>query len=143
MSIRHALERIRYQKVQPVDGKRGTRMNVFNHWLWPRSVRSDAMSRYKKGLACGEMKDSKGAMIAYTSAIELPGAPDDVKAMALYNRALILAADGAVDRAIADLQVVMEMPVPLHVIKVAAKRRLERLQNRQETAARHTGRPAT
>jgi hypothetical protein len=28
-----------------------------------------------------------GAMNAYTSAIELPGAPDDVKAMALYNTA--------------------------------------------------------
>jgi len=118
-------------------------MNVFKRWLWPRSVRSDAMSHYKRGLACGESKDLKGALSAYTSAIELPDAPDDVKAMALYNRALILVAEGAIEKALADLKVVMELPVPLHVIKLAARRRLERLQHRRDAAARLNGRSAT
>jgi hypothetical protein len=119
------------------------RMTLFSRWLWPRSVRSDAMSLYKKGLACGEQNDSIGAVNAYTSVIKLPNVPDDAKAMALYNRALILAAAGSINEALADLRVVMELPVPLHVIKLAARRRLERLQNRRYTAARDDARSTT
>jgi hypothetical protein len=118
-------------------------MNLLKRWFWPHSIRGDALSLYKRGLACGESKDSKGALSAYTSAIELADAPDDVKAMALYNRAIILAAEGAIDRAVADLRVVMEMPVSLHLIKVAARRRLERLQHRRDAAVRSNGRSAT
>jgi tetratricopeptide (TPR) repeat protein len=117
-------------------------MNLFKRWLWPHSVRSDAMSLYKQGLACGERNDFKGAKHAYTLAIKLPDAPDDVKAMALYNRALLLAASGAIDQAVADLQIVMELPSSLHTIKLAARRRLERLKNRREAFARSAGRPA-
>jgi hypothetical protein len=54
-------------------------MNLFKRWLWPRSSRSDAISLYEKGLACGEQKDSIGAMNAYTSAIELSHGSDDVR----------------------------------------------------------------
>jgi hypothetical protein len=115
-------------------------MNLFKRWLWPHSARSDAISLYKKGLTRSEQKDVMGAMDAYTLAIELPDAPDDVKAMALYNRALILAANGAIDKALTDLQVVMDLPLPLHEIKLAARRRLERLKNRCEAAARQAGR---
>jgi hypothetical protein len=100
------------------------------------------MSLYKLGLARTEKKDSTGAMSAYTSAIELPEAPEDVKAMALYNRALLFAAAGKADQALADLEAVMAMPVPLHDVKLAARRRLERLQNRQDAAAR-ANRPPT
>jgi hypothetical protein len=114
-------------------------MNLFKRWLWPHSVRSDAMSLYRKGLTCSESKDLKGATDAYTSAIELPNAPDDVKAMALYNRALVSAANGAIDKALVDLQVVMELPVPLPAIKLAARRRLERLKNRRDAASRQAG----
>jgi tetratricopeptide (TPR) repeat protein len=118
-------------------------MNFFKRWLWPHSARTDATLLYKTGLTCGERKDFAGAMNAYTAAIDLRDAPDDVRAMALYNRALILAADGAIDQAIADLQIVMEMPVPLQAIKLAARRRLERLQNRQHKSAAHDEQPST
>jgi tetratricopeptide (TPR) repeat protein len=111
-------------------------MNLFKRWLWPHSLRGDAMSLYKKGLACSEGKNLTGAMEAYTSAIELPNAPADVKAMALYNRALILAANGAIDKALVDLQVVMQLPVPLPAIKLTARSRLERLKNRRDAASR-------
>jgi hypothetical protein len=110
-------------------------MNLFKRWLWPHSVRSDALSLYKQGLVCSENKNAKGAMQAYTLAIELPNSPDDVKAMALYNRALVLAAGGAIDQALADLEVVMELPAPLHAVKLAARRRLERLRNRRDSQA--------
>jgi hypothetical protein len=82
-------------------------------------------------------------MDAYTSAIESPNAPDDVKAMALYNRALVLAANGAIDKALTDLKAVMDVPVPLHAIKQAARRRLERLKYRCDAAARQAGRSTT
>jgi hypothetical protein len=111
-------------------------VNPFRRWFWPRSTRNEALSLYKLGMARTEKKDSGGAMDAYTSAIELPDAPDDVKAMALYNRALLFAAEGKADRALADLNAVMEMPAALHDIKRAARRRLERLQHRQDAAAR-------
>jgi hypothetical protein len=111
-------------------------VNLFRRWLWPHSVRSDALSLYKQGLTCGECKDSNGALSAYTSAIEMADGPNDVRAMALYNRALILAAQGATEEALMDLRAVMGMPVPLQVIKLAARRRLERLQNRQVAGAR-------
>jgi hypothetical protein len=118
-------------------------MNLFKRWLWPRSVRSDAMSQYKKGLACSDKKDLTGAMGAYTSAIELPDAPDDVKAMALYNRALVFAAYGRIEQALVDLQTVLDIPVALAAIKLAARRRIERLKNRCDTPARRTGRSTT
>ena len=75
-------------------------------------------------------------MSAYTTAIEHADASDDVKAMALYNRALLFAAEGHTDQALADLEAVMDMPVPLREIKLAARRRLERLRNRLSATAR-------
>jgi tetratricopeptide (TPR) repeat protein len=117
------------------------RMNLFKRWFWPHTARGDAMSLYRRGLACGERNDFAGATAAYTSAIKSPGIPDDVKAMALYNRALVLAADGAVEKAIADLQIVMHLPGTLSAIKLAARRRLERLKNRRDAVARPTAPP--
>ena len=109
-------------------------MNLFKRWLWPRSPRSDALTFYKDGMACGDKKDSNGALLAFTSAIEVADAPDDVRAMALYNRALLFAAEGKTDCASADLQAVMKMPIPSNGVKLAAKRRLERLEHRRESA---------
>jgi tetratricopeptide (TPR) repeat protein len=116
-------------------------MNLFRRWLWPRSPRSDAVSLYKEGLAHGEKKDFRGALSAYTSAIEQSDAPDDVRAMALYNRALILATDGNTEKALADLRAVIEMPILLPIVKLAARRRIERLQHRRDAVAR-TNRPS-
>jgi tetratricopeptide (TPR) repeat protein len=117
-------------------------MNLFKRWLWPNSARGDAMSLYRQGLASAEKKNFKAAKAAYTLAIKSPDAPDDVKAMALYNRALVLAADGAIEEAVADLQIVMNFPGTLHTIKVAARRRLERLKNRRDAVEGPAGRPA-
>jgi hypothetical protein len=114
----------------------GLLMNLFTRWLWPRSIRSEMLSLYRKGMACAEKHDSQGAMSAYTAAIEHVEASEDVKAMALYNRALLFAAEGKTDQALADLTAVMDMPVPLHEIKLAARRRLERLKHRLAATAR-------
>jgi hypothetical protein len=109
-------------------------MNLFGWHLWPQSVRSEVLSLYKEGLALAEKHDSEGAMIAYTSAIERAGAPHDIRAMALYNRALLLAAAGNTKLALADLREVMELPILQREIKLAARRRVDRLQHRMATA---------
>jgi hypothetical protein len=109
-------------------------MNLFRRWLWPCSPRSDALTLYKEGMACAEKKDSKGALLAFTQAIEVADAPDDIRAMALYNRALLFAAEGKKDGALSDLQAVMKMSIPSNGVKLAAKRRLERLEHRRESA---------
>jgi len=111
-------------------------VNLFRRWFWPRSVRNEGLALYKLGMARTDKADPKGAMDAYTSAIELPKAPPDVKAMALYNRALLFAAEGKTDKALVDLQAVMGLPIPLTGVKLAAKRRLERLQHRQDAVDR-------
>jgi hypothetical protein len=114
-------------------------MNLFRRLFWPRSIRTEALSRFKLGMARGAQKDSAGAMEAYTSAIKQASAPNDVKAMALYNRAILFAADGNMDKALADLQAIMEMPIPMNGVKLAARRRLERLQHRRDAAQRPNG----
>jgi hypothetical protein len=111
-------------------------MNPFRRFFWPRSIRTEALSLFKLGMSRGAKKDSAGAMVAYTSAIEQAGTPDDVKAMALYNRAILFAAEGNMDKALADLQSIMEMPIPMTGVKLAARRRLERLQHRRDVAQR-------
>ena len=110
-------------------------MNLLKRFFWPRSIRSEVLSLYKRGMARAGRDDPQGAMDAYTLAIARPGAPDDIKAMALYNRALLFAAEGNIDKALGDLQAVIEMPIPLAGVKLAARRRLERLHHRQDMRA--------
>lgn len=92
------------------------------------------MHHYCVGLRRDKKGDSEGAMAAYSEAINLEAIPDDVKAMALYNRALLFAAKGEPDNAAADLNAIMAMPSPVRGVTDAAKRRLERLQRRQDAA---------
>ena len=73
-------------------------------------------------------------MAAYISAINLGDAPEDVKAMALYNRALLFAAQGDNSKAAADLNAIMAMPIRVRGVTTAAKQRLERLHHRQDAA---------
>lgn len=110
-------------------------MNIFKWLIGRSSIRNGAMSLYKRGLARVEKQDPHGAMDAFTSAIELPNAPDDVKAMALYNRALLFTGTGDLSKALADLNAVMTMPAALRSIKSAARRRLDRIQRQKESAA--------
>ena len=118
-------------------------MNLFRRWFWPRSARKEALAQFKLGMMRAEGKDAAGALDAYTLAIELPEVPSDVMAMALYNRALLFAAAGRTDKALADLNAVMEMRVSPQDVKLAARRRLERLEHRREAAARTNQRPAS
>jgi hypothetical protein len=100
------------------------------HWLFRRrSARSIALSLCKRGIKRTKTHDQTGAMKDFTGAIESPGAPDDLRAMALYNRALLFAAADNASAAVDDLNAVLAMPDSLREIKLAVRRRLDRMQH--------------
>ena len=110
-------------------------MGIFSWLTGRRSVRGSVLALYKRGLSRAVKHDPDGAMEAYSAAIKQPDAPEDLKAMALYNRALLFAAEGEDAKAVADLEAVLATPAELREIKAAAKRRLERMQHRKDLTA--------
>ena len=108
-------------------------MNFFKWLTRGNSVHDVVLSLYKRGLASAMNHDQKGARDAYTAAIDMPDAPTDLRAMALYNRALLYAAAKEIPRAIQDLNAVLAMTVPLHKVKLAARQKLDRMQRRDCT----------
>ena len=113
-------------------------MNFFKRLTRGNSVHDVVLSLYKRGLASAIKHDQKGARDAYTAAIDMAGAPTDLRAMALYNRALLFAAAKEIPNAIQDLNAVLEMTIPLPKVKLAARQKLDRLQRRdcKDTAPR-------
>ena len=78
----------------------------------------------------------EGAIADYTAAIESPQIPNDVKAMAIYNRALAYSAIHEDDKAAEDLAALLEMPGLPENVKTAAQQRRERVRRRKENADR-------
>ena len=74
--------------------------------------------------------EHQGAIDDYTMAIEMPETPPDVKAMALYNRALVYAAVGDDRKATEDLHTVLAMPEARSRVKDEARRKLARMESR-------------
>jgi hypothetical protein len=74
--------------------------------------------------------DYDAAMDAYTAAIEMREAPADLKAMTLYNRALLYGAANQVPKAIQDLDAVLTMAGAPNKVKSAARQKLDRMQRR-------------
>ena len=58
----------------------------------------------------------------------MPSGPPDVKAMALYNRALIYVADGDDEKAIDDLNMVLARATSPTDVKTEARRKLKRMR---------------
>ena len=96
------------------------------------SKRHKALSIYKRGMAKAQKQDHRGALADYTTVIDMADAPRDVAAMALYNRALVYTAVEEVAQGTEDLRAVIEMPEAPEHIKTEARRRLARLQKRDE-----------
>ena len=105
-------------------------MNFFKWLTRANSVHDVVLSLYKQGLACAMKHDRKGARDAYTAAIDMRDAPADVRAMALYNRALLYAASKEIPKAIQDLNEVLAMTAAPHKVKSVARQKLDRMQRR-------------
>lgn len=107
-------------------------MNPFS-WLKSRfSIRRKALCAYKRGMARAKRRNHEGALADYTAAIEMQDVPADLRAMALYNRALVYAAAGDVDRGVCDLDAVLAMDgaVTIVNIKTLARQKLAKMKSR-------------
>ncbi len=109
-------------------------MNVFNWLARHFSNRCKALSLYQRGMAKANKHDEQGAIVDYTTAIDSPDTPADVKAMALYNRALVYAAAAENAKATEDLDGVLAMPAASTNIKTEARRKLVRMQRRSSSS---------
>lgn len=107
-----------------------TIMNVFRWLTRLFSNRAKALSFYKRGMEKARSHNHQGAIGDYTATIDMPRAPANMIAMALYNRALAYAAAGDKVKATADLNTILPMlGVPAQV-KAEARRRLLRTERR-------------
>jgi hypothetical protein len=108
----------------------------FAEWLKSLvSTRGKTLSIYRSGMAKANRRDYKGAIADYSAAIESPEIPPDVKAMAIYNRALAYSAIHQDDKAADDLATVLAMPGLPENIMTAAQQRRERIRRRGEEDA--------
>ena len=113
-------------------------MNIYDWIVGCFSNRQKALAIYKRGVAKARRHDHRAAIDDYTSAIGVSGVPDDVKAMALYHRALAHVAIDDTCRGAEDLDDVLEMPNAPAQIKTEAVRKLARMQQRAERTEQRT-----
>jgi hypothetical protein len=76
------------------------------------------------------LHDHQGAIADYTAAIDSPDAPPDVRAMALYNRAIVYVAVNNDSQAINDLRAALGMREAPANVRTEAKRKLVRMDRR-------------
>jgi hypothetical protein len=95
-------------------------------------IRRKTLRLYRRGIARAKKHDRKGALANYTNAIKFPAVPTDVKAMALYNRALVYIAAGDDAKGVDDLDTVLAMDgaMVLVNIRTMARQKLARMESR-------------
>lgn len=103
-------------------------MNFYHWFIGCFSIRQKSLSIYRRGMTKARRHDHQAAIDDYTSAIRVAGVPDDVKAMALYNRALAYVAIEANRQGTEDLNAVLGMSKAPDQIKTEAVRKLARMQ---------------
>lgn len=98
-------------------------------WL---THRGKALALYRAGMEKANIRDYDGAIANYSAAILAPDIPNDVKAMALYNRALAYSAVHEDAKASEDLSAMLQMPGLSERMKKEASQRRERIRKRDE-----------
>jgi hypothetical protein len=82
-------------------------------------------------------QEHAGAIDDYTATINMPHVPPDVKAMALFNRALILSAEGNHALARDDLNVVLTLTDTPPEVRTEARRKLVRMERESSRTEEH------
>lgn len=103
----------------------------FARWFSERFTnRGKALAQVRKGIDCAKINDTENALKHYTETIRSSETPADVKATALFNRALVYAATGMEPKAKEDLNLILAMKDALPDLKTAARQRLVRMQRK-------------
>ncbi len=112
-------------------------MNVFHWFVSLFTQKGKAMSLYRSGMRLAKEHDYQAAIDEYTAAIELDGAPADVKGMALFNRGLAQMAAGNFGKSVEDLEKVVAMDDAPENVKTMARHKLVKREARQKKTYRN------
>ena len=85
-------------------------------------------------MARAKKHNHQGAINDYTAAIDMPGIPASVKAMALYNRAVMHVAAGDRSKGMDDLDAVLAMGGTFVNVKSMARHKLAMMKSRSSNA---------
>jgi hypothetical protein len=110
-------------------------MNVFARLGSVFSSKFRANWLYRRGMYRAKLHKHMAAIDDYTAVIDMVDAPGNVRAMALYNRALVNYAKGSESDAISDLNQVTGMAEAAERVKTEAQRQLVRMKRRHERDA--------
>ncbi len=105
-------------------------MSLISKVLGAFSTRGKATTMYKRGMHKAGDRDLDGAIADYTAVVDMKGAPEDVVAMALLNRALAYSRSHDDDKAAEDLARVLTMPGATKQVIDAAHEKLHRMKRR-------------
>ncbi len=105
-------------------------MSLISKMLGSFSPRGKAMAMYKRGMQKAGDRDLDGAIADYTAVVDMKGAPQDVIAMALLNRALAYSRNHDDEKAGEDLDRVLAMPGATKQVTDAAHEKLHRMKRR-------------
>ena len=105
-------------------------MNFFKKIVSRFSVRGRALTQVEQGMARAKSNQPDDAIKHYTDVINSSKSPRDVKAMALFNRALVFTSIDKELPAKADLKAILNMPEAMTRIKKSASDKLVRMERK-------------
>jgi len=105
-------------------------MSVLDWLISGFSDHRKALSLYRRGMSKANKRNHQGALNDYTASLELRDIPADVKAVVLFNRALVFIAAGENQNGISDLDAVLAMDDLLPNIRTMARLKLEKMKTR-------------
>ena len=105
-------------------------MGLISKLFGSLSARGRALAVYRRGMQKAGDRNLPGAISDYTAVIDMKGAPDDVVAMALLNRALAYSRAHDDDKASEDLDRVLNMSGASKQVLDAAHEKLHRMERR-------------
>lgn len=111
-------------------------MNFFKRIASRFTTRGRALIQVDQGMDCANKNEADDAIKHYSDVINSPDSPRDVKAMALFNRALVFTTTEKTLEATKDLKAVLDMPEAMAKIKKSAGDKLVRMQRKLERDGR-------
>ena len=109
-------------------------MSIFAWITSPFSAERKALSHYRRGMKRANKREHQAAIDEYTAAIRMLDSPEEVRAMALYNRALVHVALGEDKHANDDLETVLVMEEAGVNVKTLARLKLAKIRTRTQKA---------